>query len=63
MWKEICWIIKNQNFVAEIIFEAATDGKNQLRYTAGEDAKMLIANRQQYDDATFIGGIKSQFGL
>ena len=49
--------------VAEVIFEAATDGKNQLRYTAGEDAKMLIANRQQYDDDTFIGGIKSQFGL
>jgi short-subunit dehydrogenase len=49
--------------VAEVIFEAATDGKNQLRYTAGEDAKMLIANRQQYDDATFIGSIKSQFGL
>jgi hypothetical protein len=49
--------------VAEVIFEAATDGKNQLRYTAGEDAKMLIANRQQYDDATFFGGIKAQFGL
>jgi short-subunit dehydrogenase len=49
--------------VAEVIFEAATDGKNQLRYTAGEDAKMLIANRQQYDDATFIRGIKAQFGL
>jgi NADP-dependent 3-hydroxy acid dehydrogenase YdfG len=49
--------------VAAVIFEAATDGKNQLRYTAGEDAKMLMANRQQYDDATFIGGIKSQFGL
>lgn len=49
--------------VAEVIFEAATDGKNQLRYTAGEDAKMLLANRNQYDDATFIGGIKSQFGL
>lgn len=49
--------------VAEVIFEAATDGKNQLRYTAGEDAKMLMANRNQYDDATFIGGIKSQFGL
>ena len=49
--------------VAEVIFEAATDGKKQLRYTAGEDAKMLITNRQQYDDATFIGGIKSQFGL
>jgi hypothetical protein len=32
-----------------------------LRYTAGDDAK-IVANRQQYDDATFIGG-KSQFGL
>jgi NAD(P)-dependent dehydrogenase (short-subunit alcohol dehydrogenase family) len=49
--------------VAKVIFEAATDGKNQLRYTAGEDAKILITNRQQYDDATFMGGIKSQFGL
>ncbi len=49
--------------VAEVIFGAATDGKKQLRYTAGEDAKVLVANRQQYDDATFIGGIKSQFGL
>jgi NADP-dependent 3-hydroxy acid dehydrogenase YdfG len=51
------------SLVAEVIFEAATDGKKQLRYTAGEDAKILIANRLQYDDATFIGGIKSQFGL
>lgn len=49
--------------VADVIFEAATDGKNQLRYTAGEDAKTLMANRNQYDDATFIGGIKSQFGF
>jgi NADP-dependent 3-hydroxy acid dehydrogenase YdfG len=49
--------------VAEVIFEAATDGKNQLRYIAGDDAKILIANRQQYDDATFVGGITSQFGL
>ena len=49
--------------VADVIFEAATDGKNQLRYTAGEDAKTLMANRNQYDDSTFIEGIKSQFGL
>lgn len=49
--------------VAKVIFEAATDGKNQLRYTAGEDAKILIENRKQYDDATFIGGIRSQFEL
>ena len=49
--------------VANVIFDAATDGKNQVRYTAGEDAKFLISNRQQYDDATFIGGINSQFGI
>ena len=51
------------SMVAEVIFRAATDGTDQLRYVAGEDAKTLIANRQQYDDATFIGGIKSRFGL
>lgn len=49
--------------VAEVIFEAATDGKNQLRYTAGEDAKMLISNREQLNDTTFISGIKLQFNL
>jgi hypothetical protein len=33
-----------------------------LRYTAGDD-KTFVANRQQYDDATFIGGIKSHLTL
>ena len=49
--------------VAEVIFEAVTDGTDQLRYTAGEDAKEILANRKAADDATFIGGIKAQFGL
>ena len=49
--------------IANAIYEAATDNKNQLRYIAGEDAKMFIANRQQIDDEIFIGGVKSQFGL
>jgi len=51
------------SMAAEVIFSAATDGTDQLRYIVGEDAKTLIANRQQYDDATFIDGIKSQFSL
>ena len=51
------------SLVAGVIYEAATDGTDQLRYTVGEDAKTLMAGRKQYDDATFIGGIKSQFGL
>lgn len=49
--------------VADVIYEAATDGKNQIRYTAGEDARMLVENRKQLDDNTFINGIKTQFGL
>lgn len=51
------------SIVAEVIFEAATDNKKQLRYIAGEDAKKLIENRKSFDDYTFINGIKSQFGL
>jgi NAD(P)-dependent dehydrogenase (short-subunit alcohol dehydrogenase family) len=49
--------------IAGVIYEAATDGKDQLRYAAGEDAKGLIAQRQQLDDNTFITGLKAQFGL
>ncbi len=51
------------SLVAEVIYEAATDGTGKIRYTAGEDAKAIIANRTQSDDATFIGGMKAQFGL
>ncbi|HEY8929070.1 MAG TPA: SDR family oxidoreductase, partial [Mucilaginibacter sp.] len=42
--------------VADVIYEAATDGTGRIRYTAGEDAKTIIANRAQTDDETFIGG-------
>jgi NADP-dependent 3-hydroxy acid dehydrogenase YdfG len=49
--------------IANVVYEAATDGTDQLRYAAGEDAKMIIENRRQYDDATLMGGLKAQFGL
>jgi NAD(P)-dependent dehydrogenase (short-subunit alcohol dehydrogenase family) len=49
--------------VAEVIYQAATDGTNQLRYTAGDDAKEYISNRKLNDDEMFIGGIKALFGL
>jgi NAD(P)-dependent dehydrogenase (short-subunit alcohol dehydrogenase family) len=49
--------------VAEVIYQAATDGTDQLRYTAGDDAKEIVAHRKAADDATFLGGIKAQFGL
>lgn len=31
--------------IAEIVYEAATDGKDQIRYVAGEDAKAMYARR------------------
>lgn len=49
--------------VAETIYQAATDGTKQLRYTAGLDAEQIIAQRKAADDATFLQGIRAQFGL
>ena len=49
--------------VAETIFRAVTDGTEQLRYEVGPDAEHLLAGRRAADDATFLGGIKAQFGL
>lgn len=33
--------------IAAVVYEAATDGKDQLRYVAGEDAQQIYAQRQQ----------------
>jgi NAD(P)-dependent dehydrogenase (short-subunit alcohol dehydrogenase family) len=49
--------------VAQVIFRAATDGSDRLRYEAGPDAEQLLGARRTSDDATFIGGVRAQFGL
>jgi len=49
--------------VAEKIYEAATDGTDQLRYPATPDAIAMLAKRDQQDDATFISELRKQFGL
>ncbi|MEM7009152.1 MAG: SDR family oxidoreductase [Thermodesulfobacteriota bacterium] len=49
--------------VGEVIYQAATDGTNTIRYVAGEDAEQWLAQRSQVDDETFIQGIKDQFGF
>jgi NADP-dependent 3-hydroxy acid dehydrogenase YdfG len=51
------------NVVANVIYQAATDGTTQLRYLAGEDAEIMIAHRKQNDDESFEAGIKAQFGI
>ena len=49
--------------VAEVIFNAVTDGSQQMRYPAGPDAVELLGNRKALDDLTFIGGLKQQLGF
>ncbi len=47
--------------VAQVIYDAATDGTDQLRYAAGADAEQFLAARKSQDDATFLGGIREMF--
>ena len=47
--------------IAEVVYEAATDGKDQLRYVAGEDARATYAMRLQVGDEAFRKGLQKQF--
>lgn len=47
--------------IAEVVYEAATDGKDQLRYVAGEDAKAIHAMRLQIGDEAFRQAMTQQF--
>jgi hypothetical protein len=49
------------DYIAAIIFEAATDGKKQLRYRAGADAVQLYETRKQLGDDSFIEMIGNNF--
>ena len=44
--------------VAEVIWDAANEPGDRLRFRAGADAVELLDNRKAQDDATFIGWIK-----
>jgi short-subunit dehydrogenase len=57
--------IQNENIteVAEKVYEAATDGTDQLRYPVGAGAIQLLEARQKMDDATFKQTLSKQMGL
>lgn len=46
--------------IAQGIYEATTDGKNQLRYLLGEDAVQTYGMREQVGDDAFVAGIKQR---
>jgi NAD(P)-dependent dehydrogenase (short-subunit alcohol dehydrogenase family) len=47
--------------IAEVVFEAATDGKNQVSYIAGNDAKALHQARLQVGAEAFRANISTRF--
>jgi NAD(P)-dependent dehydrogenase (short-subunit alcohol dehydrogenase family) len=47
--------------VAKVIFEAATDGTNQLRYVATADIVPLVKARRETSEQEYIGFIRSRF--
>ena len=47
--------------IAQVVYKAATDGKDTLRYVAGEDAKALYAQRQEMGDEAFRHMIEEAF--
>lgn len=51
-------LFKSDNFstaeqIADVVYEAATDGKNQVRYVAGADAQALYAKRNEVGNEAF----------
>jgi NAD(P)-dependent dehydrogenase (short-subunit alcohol dehydrogenase family) len=47
--------------IAEVVYEAATDGKDQLRYVAGTDAKATYATRLELGDEAFRKAMRQRF--
>lgn len=51
------------DMVAEVIYQAATDGTDQLRYIAGDDAKMIIDTRAKLSQEEYYSMIRKRLGL
>lgn len=49
--------------IAEVVYEAATDQKDQLRYQAGADAVAIYAQRLAAGPEAFRQGVAAQFAL
>ena len=50
--------------VAEVVFRAATDGTDQIRYISGDGAAQLLAARYSAEqDEQFVAGMRARFGL
>ena len=49
--------------IADVIFTAATAGSSQLRYIAGENAKVILGAKANMSEADFASIIQQRFGV
>jgi hypothetical protein len=50
--------------IAEVIYRAATDASNKLRYPAGQDAEeFLLRERKDLNDEEFVSRMGQRFGI
>ncbi len=55
--------VSEPELVAKVIFEAATDTSDKIRFTAGEDAKQMSETRYKNGQESWVKQSKEMFGL
>lgn len=61
-WQNPNNTVSPPSLVAEVIYKAITDGTNQLRYRAGDDANFLLDSRKEMTDSEFFDMMNKQLG-
>uniref|UniRef100_UPI004047101B SDR family oxidoreductase n=1 Tax=Roseivirga sp. TaxID=1964215 RepID=UPI004047101B len=61
-WQNPNNTVSPPSLVAQVIYKAVTDGTNQLRYRAGDDANFLLDSRKKMTDAEFFKMMNDQLG-
>jgi NAD(P)-dependent dehydrogenase (short-subunit alcohol dehydrogenase family) len=61
-WQNPNNVVSPASLVAEVIYHAVTDGTDQLRYRAGDDANFLLDTRKKMTDAEFFEMMNKQLG-
>ena len=56
-------MMSTPDFIADVIYKAATDESDNLRYAAGADAEKLLDARSSMNDEDFFEMIQTNFGF
>ncbi len=61
-WQNPNNTVSSPGLVAAVIYDAVTDGTDQLRYRAGDDAEFLLDSRKKMTDEEFFEMMNKQLG-